>query len=266
MELKTLILGLFVSFAAFALKAGGGLAYLFSTRETAKDRAFAAALFALVYALVFFLAGLILSGIDLTAHMDQFQTFFKSGMFMHFALALLLIIWGARLVSTPGKSGNALQGVRQDKRGTKSVAPGEPHSTTRGWIPLVIPCPVCFTVILLSVAFLHILYPGHPGLLWALYLFFVLVSLGVAWPLSFAMDRFSPEPMLGTLMLYLSAYFLLTIFMVPAFSDLDKIYRISLPDAQAGSISTKGLMLACGALAAVVIGFVWPKIYKKESK
>ena len=266
MELKTLILGLFVSFAAFALKAGGGLAYLFSTRKTVKKKALAAGLFALVYALVFLLAGLILSGIDLTAHMDQFQTFFKSGMFMHFALALLLIIWGVRLVSTPGKSGKASKSPNPDQRNSDTLAHGQSHKATRGWIPLVIPCPVCFTVILLSVAFLRILYPGHPGLLWALYLFFVLVSLGVAWPLSFAMDRFSPEPMLGTLMLYLSAYFLLTIFMVPSFSDLDKIYRISVPDGHAGSISASGLMLACGAVAAVVVGFAWPKIYKKESK
>lgn len=266
MELKTLILGLFVSFAAFALKAGGGLAYLFSTRETVKNRALAAALFALVYALVFLMAGLILSGIDLTVHMDQFQTFFKSGMFMHFALALLLIIWGARLVSTPGKSGSTLQRLGLDKGRAERAGQGEAHKATRGWIPLVIPCPVCFTVILLSVAFLRILYPGHPGLLWALYLFFVLVSLGLAWPLSYAMDRFTPEPLLGTLMLYLSAYFLLTIFMVPTFSDLDRIYRISLPDSQGLTFSVNGLMLACGAVAAVVIGFLMPPKYKKESR
>ncbi len=248
MELKTLILGLFVSFAAFALKAGGGLSYVFATRPSARHRAAAAAGFAAVYALVFSLAGLILSRVDLTGHMDHLQAFFKSGMFLHFLLAMLMALWGRHLISE------------------HKTAKGSGKGTTRGWIPLVVPCPVCFTVILLSIGFLRVLYPGHPELLWALYLFFVLVSLAVAFPLSVAMGRRSPEPFLGGLMLYLSAYFLLTVFMVPAFSDLDKIYTIASPDTPF-TPSVPGLLLGSGAIAAVAIGFFRPLRHTpKENK
>ncbi len=243
MELKTLILGLFVSFAAFALKAGGGLSYLFATRPGAKGKAAVAAGFAAVYALAFSMAGLILSRVDLTGHMDLLQAFFKSGMFLHFLLAVLMALWGRHLVSAPGTG--------------KDAATGQAKGRTRGWIPLVVPCPVCFTVILLSIGFLRILYPGHPGLLWTLYLFFVLVSFAVAFPLSFAMGRVAPEPLLGGLMLYLSAYFMLTVFMVPAFSDLDKIYRIASADSPF-SPSVLSLILGSGAIAAVALGFLCP--------
>jgi predicted transporter len=135
MELKTLILGLILSTAAFAIKAGGGLAYLFIKIPGKRRKIVSSFGFMLMYGLVFLLVALILTQINLTCHIDLMQGFFKSGMTLHFILAFLLILWGIKLL----------------------LKNEDPSTATRGWIPLVVPCPVCFSVILLSSSFVNIL-------------------------------------------------------------------------------------------------------------
>ena len=51
---------------------------------------------------------------------------------------------------------------------------------TKTWMALVIPCPVCFSVILLSCSFVHALYPNEPMVFFGLYAAFVLMTLMVA--------------------------------------------------------------------------------------
>ncbi len=77
MELKTLILGLFLSTAAFAIKAGSGLAYLFLQTPGRWKKSFLSIGFMAIYGLVFLLAALILVKVDLVRHIDVMQTFLK---------------------------------------------------------------------------------------------------------------------------------------------------------------------------------------------
>lgn len=238
MELKTLILGLFMSTAAFAVKSGGGLAYVFLQTPGRMGRIGAASLFLLCYALVYGASALLLAHVDLTAHLDTLQDFFKSGMTLHFLLASLLAVWGTILLKQ---------------------APGESRPT-RTWLALVVPCPVCFSVVLLSSSFAAALYPGKPLVFVALYAGFALVSLGVAAAGSGLLkDRGSPEHFLGVLMLGIAVYFLLSVVIVPQFADLDKIYRISLAHP-AGEGNAGRQMAGYGllALAALGIGFYNP--------
>ncbi len=207
MEFKTLIIGLFLSTAAFAVKAGGGLAYLFLQTPDKRQKAVASFGFMVVYGLVFLLAALILAKINLTRHLDLLQGFFKSGMTLHFLLALLLAVWGIRL----------LLKNRQDKQATQA------------WIPLLIPCPVCFSVILLSCSFVSALYPGSFLVFVYLYAGFILISLTVAAFFTFMIRKQKKAlAFLGTLMLYIAGYFMLSVILIPQFADLERIYRISL--------------------------------------
>ncbi len=107
MELKSLILGLFPSTGAFALKSGGGLAYVLVQRPGKMGRCLVTLAFMTGYGLVFGLAALLLLKVDLPAHMDLFQEFFKSGMTLHFLLAFLLLFWGVSLL----KQSRKMQGL-----------------------------------------------------------------------------------------------------------------------------------------------------------
>lgn len=236
MELKSLILGLFLSIAAFALKSGGGLTVVFLQAPTRARKILSALVFMAGYGIVFTAAAQILLKVNLVAHVDFLQHFFKSGMTLHFLLALLLLFWGISL-------------VKESRR---------PNQTTRGWIPLVVPCPVCFTVILLSCSFMGALYPGCPMIFFALYAGFVGISLGVA--VCFARLVREPatvRPFLGTLMLCLAIYFLLSVIVIPQFADLDKIYRISFTQNRF-ELSREKIYLILLSIGAVMAGVINP--------
>ncbi|MDD9304360.1 MAG: hypothetical protein HUK40_19240 [Desulfobacter sp.] len=205
MELKSLILGLVFSFGAFAIKSGGGLAVLLIAAPTRSGKIFTCLGFSLGYAIVFAGAGFILTQENLAAHLDLFQNMFASGMSLHFLLAFLLLIWGV------------------------SLQKSKPKQTSRAWIPLVVPCPVCFMVILLSCSFVNAVYPDQAFVFLALYSGFILTSLTVA--ILFAAqikDQARAHGFLGRLMLYIALYFMLSVIVIPQFADLDKIYRISI--------------------------------------
>ncbi len=241
MELKSLILGIFMSTAAFALKSGGGLAYLFLKSPGIRKKTTISVLFMAGYGVVFGSAALLLSRVELTAHLDLLQEFFKSGMTLHFILAGLLLLWGISL-------------LRRDN-------PGKTVSKTRiskTWIALVVPCPVCFSVILLSLAFVTALYPDQPLVAAALYAGFVLVSLGIAFGgAGLVKDSGAAERLLGTLMLFIAVYFLLSVIVVPQFADLEKICRISAPKTSFTLTAEQGF-LGVVCLLALAAGFFNP--------
>lgn len=238
MELKSLILGLFLSSAAFALKSGGGLGVVFLQAPGKTRRLLSIIVFMAGYAIVFAAAALILSRVDFMDHVDLVQTFFRSGMTLHFILALLLAGWGIHLLKDPGNS----------------------KQTTRGWIPLVVPCPVCFSVILLSCSFVGALYPDQPLIFFVLYAGFILISLGVALCVALLVrDLTVVRPFLGALMLLLAVYFGLSVIVIPQFADLDKIYRISRNEVE---ISRQIIVLIILCIGAVVLGFFNP--FKRE--
>lgn len=239
MELKSLILGLFLSIAAFAVKSGGGLAVVFLQTPARTRRFLYALLFTAGYGIIFAAAAAVLLTVDLKAHVHFLQEFFKSGMTLHFILALLLMFWGVCLLKNPDKQKQA----------------------TKGWIPLVVPCPVCFFVILLSCSFAVTLYPGRPLVFFALYAGFIVISLTVAILFAAGVKNQSTRPFLGVLMLYLAAYFMLSVIVIPQFSDLDKIFRISFTQ-DAAELSRENIFLIILSLSAFVIGFINP--LKKE--
>ncbi len=162
--------------------------------------------------------------------------FFKSGMTLHFLLALLLLGWGVNLLKN-----------RHEKQ-----------TSTRGWIPLVVPCPVCFTVILLSCSFVSALYPDNPVVFFALYAGFILISLVVAFTVGRLLNNQGAANLfLGGLMLYIAVYFILSVIVIPQFADLDKIYRISITDSMF-ELSREKIILLVLSISALITGFINP--------
>lgn len=203
MELKTLILGLAFSLGIFAVKSGAGLGYLLRAEPRFARRMLSLVLFVIGYGLVFACAWLLVERLDFVNHLDGVMTLLQNGMTVHFILALLLLVWGITLL---GKG----QGYKE---------------RSRGWLLLCIPCPVCFSVIFISGAFISNLYPHWPWVFPWLGCGFLLVSVMAS--LFFYFFDSGGIHGLGSMMVMVSLYFLLTVTIMPHFADAERVYRLS---------------------------------------
>lgn len=208
MELKTLFIGIIFAMGIFAIKSGVGLHYLLTKKKNKIIRSFFLSLYGLVYLLLFIVCSIILKHIDMLAYFEMFQQFLKSGMLIHVLMAGGLIVWGIILLK------------------------GRDSSTGKsyGWLAMVVPCPICITVIFLSTAFLVSYFPdsGHMAVLWAYLAFMSIVIVTVTGMTLWGVRAGStPESDMGAAMLLIAVYFFLSVIIMPQFGDVDKIYRIA---------------------------------------
>ncbi|MFH0995403.1 MAG: DUF2162 domain-containing protein [Pseudomonadota bacterium] len=208
MELKSLFLGILFSVGIFGIKAGAGLHYRLSRENRPGVRWGICLGFAGMYGVLFagFAAGL--HHLDILADFENIQQFLKGGILVHFVMACLMLAWGVALLKSRG----------DERRGSL------------GWLALVVPCPVCMTVIGISVAFILAVFPNAAtGSVLMFYLAFVTLSfLTTAFMAKFEkwFSR-SPEALLGSAMMIIAAYFLLSMLVMPQFSSLDEVYRLA---------------------------------------
>ncbi|MCG8632334.1 MAG: DUF2162 domain-containing protein [Desulfobacterales bacterium] len=251
MELKSLILGLVLSMGAFAVKSGAGTGYAMAGTDSLLKRILIFTGITSCYAGIFLLTALIPDLTNIGAWYGKLEVLFKSGMMIHMILAWLLAFWGIKLlIRNPTDRGR-----------------------TRAWLALALPCPVCFSVILLNTGLVTTLYPDRPDLIWWLFSGFVLVSLITALGVPALGRRRETENILGAVMLYMAAYFALCVTIIPQFGDLETIYRLSRPaspsllvqEAAAGSapgfkpVAIPGAVLpAAGGVLALAAGFFNP--------
>lgn len=239
MEFKALILGLAFSLGIFALKNGLGLHYYFRTNQARSGgKALGLCAYALIYAGIFSLSFWVLEQVSILNHFQAFQEVMQSGMLIHVILAGLLMVWGLILLAS-GRMG---------------------MKTSLGWLALVMPCPVCALVIFFNVSLLLAFFPGA-GLTALLLVWagFVGTGLGSALILTILLSRLetSPESVLGGAMVSIAAFFLLSVIVMPQFSQLDEIYRLAAYQGEASLVNpAKAAGLAVFALTAIVIGFI----------
>lgn len=239
MELKALILGLVFSLGIFALKNGLGMHYLLQARLLrVRTKIIAVLSYCLTYAVIFLLAWWVLQRLDLLSHIQILQQLLESGMLLHGILAGLLILWGLYLLK------NDLSGERK----------------SWGWMPLVLPCPVCLVVIFFNISFLLSFFPqAGVSLALATWAGFIAVSLLTAWVLKWGMAffRISPEFFLGGAMLGIASFFLLSIIVMPQFGQLEEIYGLASYEGNKPNIKTDhSPLLVAFMLAVFTIGFV----------
>lgn len=236
MELKSLIIGLTFTIGIFALKSGVGLYYLLSLKRKVKLKVFFS-IYSAIYFFIFMLSSLILQKMNIIEHFEDIQTFLKSGMFIHMLMACLLLSWGVVLVK------------RQKS---------EKH-ITHAWLLMVIPCPVCIMVIFFSAGFLVAFFPdsGNLAVLCA-YAGFIIINIAAIVVMSFwkALSDSTPEAILGSIMLFIAVYFILSIVILPQFSDLDKIYRLAAYKGEINIINTGQFILyLLVIISSILFGF-----------
>ena len=209
MGLKTLLIGVVFAMGIFALKSGVGLHYLLARKGGRGRKCGFFTLYALVYLVLFFVSAEVVGKIDLLAHFDKVQQWLQSGMLLHVIMAAGLGVWGIALL-----------------KGKDRIADHGSH----GWLALVVPCPVCLTVVFMSTAFMMSYFPdaGYLAVLWAYTVFMGIVLITVlAMTLWGVRSSGSPEADMGAAMVIIAVYFFLSVIIMPQFGDLKEIYRIA---------------------------------------
>lgn len=236
MELKTLWLGILLSLAAFAVKAGVGWGYLW-TATTRGKRVAASALLLASYVLLFSAVFLFVRRVNLVARLDLFLPLWRHGVTLHWVVSLLLFVWGLLLL----------------RRGTSCA-----HS--RGWLALVIPCPVCLCVVLVSVSLLSLYFPEEStAAMFALFAAFagIAAASGIATIRSSGMDGDRAESTLGVAMMLVSSYFVVSALVAPTFAEIGRVYRLLAYASETRTAVTNGLLATFGAVLLVALaGFV----------
>ena len=238
MELKTLFIGIVFAMGIFAVKSGVGIHYLLARKAGGKSRLAFLSFYSLVYLFLFLSCAYIIQRIDIIAYFETVQRFLKYGMILHVLMAGGLLVWGVLLLKGSGKS---VKGKH-------------------GWIALIVPCPVCITVIFLSLSFLISYFPDavHMAAI-SVYLAFMGIVLATIIVMALWQNsaRGAPELTIGAAMVLISIYFLLSVIILPQFGNVGGIYRLAAYQSETVRMGSSELLLLCGVIATFfVLGFI----------
>jgi predicted transporter len=245
-EFKSLLLGLIFGLGMFSVKSGCGISYLLSARNTFAGKATVFAAVTLTYLGLFVGSWYISSRIDLVSHFNHLKTFFGTGMVLHVLIAGGTLLWAISLLRT------------DEARHTKSF----------GWIALVVPCPVCASVIFFVTGFLVAFFPDNSFSAvmgaYGVYLATTLATIFLV-SLSSRLSETTPERTLGLAMMFVSAYFLVSILVAPHFGELERIYRIARYTAKESAGNPNGAVtVGCILVLAFATGFVLRRIRQRR--
>ena len=207
MELKSLIVGIILAVSIFAVKSGIGIYYIATHQREWKRRILTFLGSALSYGLLFIAAFLFLKWLNQVSLFPIFTRILRFGMPLHFALAFGMLAWAVYLLKRPAS-----------------------HRVSKAFLTLIVPCPVCMTVVVLITAFVMAYFPAHGRLvLLGVYGLYVVIQgfTLVAFTVWQKISRMDPDRALGWGMLLIAGYFILTVLMAPQMGDLRKIYRIA---------------------------------------
>jgi predicted transporter len=193
--------------AIFAVKTGLGWAYLWGICPRVK-RTWASLAIVLTYAALFSGVALFVSKVNLLAHYETFAPLWRNGVMLHWLTAMMLSLWGIILLGRPHEKG---------------------CSDSKGWLALVIPCPVCLSVVLMSTAALALYFPEQAfEATAALFGAFVLVAALAGLIMSIKKgNKENASSRLGLFMYMTAAYFMLSALLSPRFSELHQVYNLA---------------------------------------
>jgi predicted transporter len=216
MELRSLIMGLLVAVLAFAVKTGLGWAYLWQRRGPGR-RLFPTVMVVALYALVFALVLGLVRKIDLLSSYSLVEPLWRGGQTLHWVVAGLLFGWGLWLTGRGGVAGEGCP------------APGGPKGSL-GFLALVIPCPVCLSVLIMALACLDLYFPSQ-AILGAAMVFMGFVLVAAAAGLLLILGHWGQgdglERSLGQAMALIASYFMVSALVLPQFGQIGRIYRLA---------------------------------------
>ncbi len=237
------ITGIFTGFLIFGIKAGLGLSSYLYNRSGEKTQKLIFLFFCFfVYLALFFMLYYVINSFSLLDYLDQFLNLLKYGMLIHILIAVGLFFWGAKL-------------LLQTQKGPTKYA-------SKYALILLLPCPVCATVILLNLTLAFSIFSFSPALvtlvLFSIFSTIILVSLGLVFP--FRHKILSDNSFLGVSMTLVSLYFLFTIIIAPIYPKIKASYFMALSNNPFTNIDMFHTILLL-VVVVVLAGYGFIKIY-----
>ena len=204
------ITGVLAAFSIFGIKAGLGLgSYIYSRSfQTGKKIMFLSATF-LTYMSLFFCLYYIITRFHLSDYLNHIMSLLRYGMILHFIVAIGLLFWGLRLLF-------------------QNIDKYSDHLQKAG-ILLIVPCPVCATVVLLNLTLACSLFSLHPLFitmtLFSIFIGIVFFTTALIFPFRYKIH--SGNSFLGLSMIFVSLYFLLTIIIAPIYPELNTAFSMA---------------------------------------
>ncbi|MDA3971849.1 MAG: DUF2162 domain-containing protein [Desulfobulbaceae bacterium] len=211
------ITGILVAFSIFGIKVGLGLGVQLYNRSISPVRKTAFLTGSLlVYLLLFLAAYFLISRFNLLNYLDHLLNMLRYGMLIHLAVAFGLFIWGTRLL---------LANPQQERQ-----------LPLRASLPLILPCPICATVILLNLTLAISLLDLSPlSTTLALFgLFSGIILFTCALIFLFRRQISSTTSFLGQSMVMIALYFLLTVMIAPLFPEIKATFAMAVSNQPTG--------------------------------
>lgn len=211
--------GILVAFSAFAIKAGLGLgAQVYNKSVSLGKKAFFLSGCFLTYLLLFFFMYFLVTRFNLLNYLDHLANMMQYGILVHLLVALGLFVWGAQLLFKNPKAQNGLP----------------LHAS----LLLVVPCPVCGTVILLNLTLAFSLSSVTPLVttlaLFGMFSAIIVATLGIVFPLRQRIG--SGNSFLGLSMTLISLYFLFTVIIAPIYPEIKAAFAMAVSNSPVNQI------------------------------
>jgi predicted transporter len=156
-----------------------------------------------------------------------------------------------------GADGSGPSGL---ERKTPAGDGSKKSSGSYGFLALIIPCPVCLSVVTMSLACLVLYFPDQALQGTAiLYAGFTAVAAAAGLALIYGLlgRGENLERSLGLAMTTIAAYFMISALVLPQFGQIDRVYRLaSYAEESEKSLPLSGFWLVAGVAALALLGFL----------
>jgi len=249
------IAGILIALSTFGIKVGLGAAAICYNRIIPGRRKFffLSGIF-LLYFLLFFSLYTLTTHFQLLNYLDRFLQVLRYGMVIHLLIALGLILWGVSLL------------LRQS-----SLLQREGGQAPQEALLLVFPCPICATVILLTISLAHSVFPfsllSTTGFLFGTFFIISLATVAILFPFRRQIGK-ADSSFLGLVMVIVALYFFLTVLIAPIYQEAQDVYRLASQSTGGKVLDLKSLLiLLVVGITLFGVGFLAKSIgHRAESR
>jgi len=242
------VTGILVAFSVFGVKVGLGLGSLLYSRTIPGIKK--VLLFfgtGLIYFILFCTLYLCVTRFNLLNYLDRIMNMIQYGMLLHLAVALGLLFWGTGL-------------LLQNSPEKEKHLPGSV-------LLLILPCPVCATVILLNLTLAYSVFSISSFvvtlILFTLFFGIIIIALGVIFPARHKIG--AGNSFLGMTMVMISLYFLMTVIIAPIYPDIKAAFTMACSNSPVSTSDTFGTAVFAFSLFLLGgIGFINNYFLKKD--
>ena len=212
MMIKSLLItGIIIALSIFGIKTGLGIAPLLydGSIPVRKKLIFLTGIL-FIYLVIFLGLYALVTHFQLLNYLDHFLEAMRYGILIHLFVASGLIVWGIKLLLSAGSdtSGNSQKGI----------------------LLLILPCPVCITVILLTLSLAYstfsISLASTTLLLFGIFSTIAFLVVLMLFPFRRQIGK-TDSSFLGLVMIMVSTYFFLTVLIAPAYQEIQDVYSLA---------------------------------------